>query len=347
MHGKRVVVSLTPRWRDVGRVHKALLILVTQVFIAVTVPLWSTSSLSQTGASSPRATLQKDYLQLVQDNPSPFGSAPITHITLQRSAFTTGFTSEVFDATVVPESNDISNSRLDQKIRMDIGGWDSSALVAFSTSNFGLGILGRGGERQVKYVDRSTTSADSSTHATGNEYFGAASYSGGGVLGYYLMSAGMLPNKVNLTFMFGTSRLAVAHKTNNWIEGGTLATYTYPVAYTHGGVDIKLELNRLFSVYFWYNYITAKEGKAKEKNVNGWRAIGGTYSDTGDILSADQELFWRAVPRQRLGIDLIATMSGLDVHLGGLLGLMGTIGTQPKYVYDKTLSLAVSYTFGA
>ena len=313
------------------------------ILLAVLMPLWSTVLWGQTTQSSPRTPLQKDYLQTLQDNPSPFGSAPVTHITVQRMAFTTGISSEIYNATIVPESADISKSRLGQKVRMDVGGWDSSALVAFSSANLGLGILGRGGQRQVSYQDSGATSTSSSAW-TG--YFGSASFAGPGLLGYYLISAGMLPSNVRLTFMLGASQLAVQHKTNEWIDGGGLSTYTYPVNFTHGGIDINLELNRLFSVYFWYNYITAKAGNVKLKSqADGWRVINASAPTIGDSLAPDQELFWQSAPRQRLGIDLIATLSGLDVHLGGLLGLIGNLGTQPKYIYDNSVSLAVSYTF--
>ena len=161
------------RMSDEGlKVRKTWLIWSTIVMLCA-LSLWSSHLMGQT-----RSALQQEYLQLLQDNPSPFGSAPITHITLQRGAFTGGVTSDIYNATIVPEGSDISESRSGQKVRMDVGGWDTSVLFAYTTANLGLGILGRGGERQVIFLDQSSLVSNG-----GVNYFGAASFAGGSVSG--------------------------------------------------------------------------------------------------------------------------------------------------------------------
>ncbi|MBF0442215.1 MAG: hypothetical protein HQK54_09940 [Oligoflexales bacterium] len=299
----------------------------------------------ESSLSAGRKNLQKDYINQEQNNPSPFGSTPISHISPNNNNVTVAGTMTRYNVMVVPESEDISRARDGQNIKLEVGGWDSSMMINFSTLALGAGLVIEGGRTQVHYLEDVREIGYYQAGMAYYESFSAAQFNGGGALIFYQLPRSIIPEKVNFTVMLGISELSVNHKT----DGGRLADYPvdlmnfyYKVMRTHAGGDLRIVLSTIFDINIWYNYLAVKMGKLRGSIPEG--SYCSLYGNDPQ-LEADQEIFWKSAPRQRLGVDFILKVSKINVNVGGLLGYLGALGTQPKNIYNGTISLGASMGF--
>lgn len=302
---------------------------------------------ADTFSDATRENLQEDYIHLRQNNPSPFSTAPVTHVVPSRDTFTVGLSTDVYNTLVVPRGQSATDNPKEKLHKLEVTGSSIAPLFVVSSKAYALGVAGETGNRQSHYLQ--------DYRATGNgfqEQTSSMSYSGAGLYFYLLVPQKALPSAVKFTLLLGSVRMTAVHE-NNGIRADEFSeayrTYSYPVSRTQAGANIVLRLNRRFSIVFWYNYLTHKTGDATvlEADPGAEKSEIGPQGDTYDqVLKSDQELFWQAQPRHRLGVDLALHAGGLEVHLGGLLGYVAARGTTPENIADNNIFVSFAYSTG-
>ena len=69
-----------------------------------------------------------------------------------------------------------------------------------------------------------------------------------------------------------------------------------------------------------------------------------TRVSSGTALEDNLSLYWRSTPALRYGIDFVVTMFGLDVHLGGALGALGSITSVTGRIDDHSNQISLSFS---
>ncbi len=291
-----------------------------------------------------REELQEAYVHYRQNNPSPFGTTPITHITPSRNTFTFGLSTDYYNALVVPKGQN-ARDRESAFNQFSITGWTAAPIIAYSGKNYGVGVTAEAGERESFFV------SDRRMNGGGYEaQHGYMSYAGGGAYFYALMPAKYLPRVVQLTLMGGATRLRATHQTNGGVTSdidGDYRTYRYPVHRNQAGATLDLRLGRRFSLIFWYNYVTHKtftpDVIAADPGADQPHWDGDKW-DT--LLAQEQVVFWQVQPRHRMGLDIAYRPGKFEIHLGGVFGYLANRGTTPPAILDNNIFLSFAFSRG-
>ncbi len=296
--------------------------------------------------SSERDELQEAYRRQLQNNPSPFGSIPVTHVIPARGTITGAVAVDYYDARIVPEGTDISESRLGQAHLLDVKGWTAAPLVAYSWKNLALGGTVEAGRRESHYLFDGSKVKPNPTSSIYLEQTGRMRYSGAGAYVYLLPDVSLLPRAVQATVMAGTVRLKATYENSGTItsaDSGTYRAWTYDVTRTQIGTNVAIQIGKQFSVIVWYNYVAHKLGDADPQ----FTAVPQEYQKNvshNELLEADRELYWLSQPRQRLGLDIALRFKHAELHLGGLLGLVAAAGTSADNIHDNTLLMSIAFS---
>lgn len=291
-----------------------------------------------------RDELQKSYVHYRQNNPSPFGTTPVTHITPSRNTFTFGLSTDYYDSLVVPDDQNARESK-NALNQFTVTGWTAAPIIAYSGKHYGVAFTIETGERESFFVK--------DFRPSGGNYqaqHGAMEYYGGGAYFYALVPSQFLPSVVQLTLMAGGTRIRATHKTNGGVTSdidGSYRTYRYPVHRNQAGAILDLRLRRRFSLVFWYNYMTHKTFTPDVIAADAGADQAHWGDDNWDLqLAEDQEVFWQVQPRHRMGLDIAYRPGKFEIHLGGLLGYVANRGTTPRNILDNNIFLGFAFSRG-
>lgn len=299
---------------------------------------WAASA----GVDLDRADLQDHDSEQREQALSLFGSAPVEHIVPRRDRITFALALDYFDVTVVPRGQS-AKSPGDHKLEMS--GMTGSPYVAFSTNQLGIGFAGEYGKLEAHYLRK--------TDGSYLDQYGELKYSGLGIFGYLIPNLRFMPRFITPTVMLGGKKLIAVHQSTGDLRSAyaprELNKFSYDVFKWEAGIDLGIDLVRSVTIMPWLNYILLDVGAPKTENEQVAVADhglegGGTYIVNSAIIS-DQDLFWRSAPSLTYGIDFSVRLGRFDVHLGGLLGLVGNLVKGSERVASNSLSLGVSYDF--
>lgn len=301
-----------------------------------------------------RQALQDHYVAQQIDAASLFGSSPIEHVVPRRDRITLALATEYREIRVVPFGR-IATADDAQNHALNLQGFMVSPLVAMSTTQFGCGFSGEYGRFKAEYARKDYSVAEPDLAESPRGYLeqkGELEYSGIGLFVYYIPKWNKLPRFLTPTLIAGGKRLRAIHHSSNDItwpgEDRTLTKYRYDVAKYELGLDLGIELVSRFTVLPWFNLVWVQSGIPV--NANGRKALssgeGGidhTTQELNPAIYSDQSLFWEAYPKLTYGIDFAVRVGSVDVHLGGLLGLLGTLTAGSDRVSSHSVSIGVSY----
>ncbi len=288
--------------------------------------------LAQAATDGGRDELQAAYKAQLADSPSFFASAPVYHIIPKDNTITFAGDIRTYDVTVAPVGVDISESRSDLDERFDVSGYSASPYVAFQAKNFGFGFTGSVGKRAVHYLRKGTGYA---------EHLGVAKYSGIGANASLSPPWKFIPKFVKPTLIVGATSMNVVQTSSGELVEAYSAVemkkYQYAAFNYAGGFNISLNLVKRFTVIPWIDYSSYGFSKPKA-------SAGGTADEAADaVVASDAELFWKSAPPLTYGIDFAVRIIGLDVHLGGLMGILGTLNKGSDRIQDHSRSVSVSF----
>ncbi len=120
-----------------------------------------------------------------------------------------------------------------------------------------------------------------------------------------------------------------------------LKEYSYNVGKTEAGLNIGVQLLKKFTLIPWVNYelFDTSDGVAKSEEARK------NYQEAhAEMLDEDLEMFWHAQARLKYGIDFSVRLFGtVELHLGGLLGMITALGPKNEQITDKTISLSIAF----
>lgn len=292
-------------------------------------------SRADAAALTGRDELQDAYGSQLSNSPSLFDSAPIYHIIPTENTITFAGEYKLIDATIAPPGTDISANREHLTERLDLSGWTASPYVAFSRRTFGFGFSGETGKRAAHYL---RTHTDNSGY---QEHLGTLTYSGIGLNVFWTPKVSALPKYAQATLIAGAKSLNAVEISSGDLSDRfspvTLTKYQYSVKSYDGGCNVSVNLVKRFTVIPWIDYATnAFDTPAP--------ATGATKSTTNDqTVTDDARLFWDSDPSLRYGIDFAVDIFGVNLHIGGLIGILGTLNKGSDRIYDGSHALSLSF----
>ncbi len=295
-------------------------------------------ALADVAASASRNKLQQTYVSELKDSPSLFDSAPVYHIIPTENTITFAGEYRYYDVTIAPPGTDISTKRNDLTERLDLTGSSASPYVAFSAKHFGFGFAGEIGNRSAHYLRQ--TGALSGAYA---EHLGIANYSGVGAAVLWTPGWGILPKFAVPTVIAGGKSLNVIEKSSGLLleefSDVAMTKYQYTAQNFDAGCNVSLNLVKHFKVIPWVNYSAYSYSTPKVST--------GASDPGGDValqaVTDDAELFWKSAPAMTYGIDFAVQIFGFDVHMGGLIGILGTLNKGSDRIQDNSQTLSISF----
>ena len=293
-------------------------------------------SLADANASSDSAKGRDEFQQSYRDqqksSPSLFSSSPVYHIIPAEDTITFAAEYRYFDVTVARPGEDISSKRDNLDERLDITGWSASPYIAFQAKHFGFGFTGETGRRDVRYYRRATDAV------AYEEHVGLSQYSGLGLNLFWTPGWDIFPKFAVPTVIVGGKSLNVIEKSSGKLREPfspvDMQKFQYSVLNYQAGGNVSLRFVRHFTVIPWVDFSAYKAGKPKSS----------TGTAVGDpSVSDDAELIWNSAPPMTYGIDFAVKILGLNVHLGGVIGILGTINKGSDRIQDNSRSVSISF----
>ena len=284
-------------------------------------------------AAAGREEFQNAYADELKNTPSIFGSSPVYHIIPIANTITFAAEYQNYDLEVVGPGVEIASNKDDSEERLHMTGWATSPYIAFSAKQFGFGFTGEIGQRNIHYFR-------SSTADTGyEEYLARVKYSGVGFSVFWTTPSSWLPNYIKPTLISGIKSLNVSHETSGQIlepfSRVVMNNMKYSVQNYEVGCNVSLNFVKRFTVIPWADYVT-----------NSYTLPEGTpavdFVANTQQLRNDAKLIWGSQPRARYGIDFAVSAWGLNLRLGGLLGILGTLNKGSDRVEDKSRAISLS-----
>jgi len=221
----------------------------------------------------------------------------------------------------------------------ELEGYEAAPLVAFAADKFGIGFGADVGEKSLKYRDNFGTSGYTTQSSQ-------ISYSGLGTYIYYIPSLKFLPRFVEPTLIGGYKTLNVIHyydNTNtfytdfpNSANNSEEIKYRYDVKKIDLGLNMGITLAKHFIVFPWINYQRRVLGPVKDgSNV--------TDDYVDGYLELDRRFLWQAEPTTVWGLDFAVSMGRLNIHLGGLFGIIANLNGGSDRIQDESVSVSATY----
>ncbi len=287
----------------------------------------------------------EDYYEQHQKKQIPFfASAPVAHIIPKRDTitFTGGY--DYIDVRVAPDGYDISSDRESHPNNyqryLDYRGWSAAPYIALSQKNFGIGFAAEVGKRNIHYLDESFAyNSDRVTYRL--ELNSQISYSGIGLYAYYIPTLSILPRYVTSTLILGVKNIAAIQEESDPTTLTSVTSsstkYRYQVQKYEGGANIGILLVKRFTVFPWANYTSTVTGEIASSSE--------TLSDTSrkEARALSQEFYWKSEPQLTYGLDFSVNLDRFEIHLGGVLGMIGNISSGDNRINSRCVSLSLSY----
>jgi hypothetical protein len=284
-----------------------------------------------------RDEFQEAYASQLQNSPALFATAPVYHIIPAENTITFAGQYQYYDVTVARPGVDISTNRDNLDERLDMTGYAASPYVAFESKQFGFGFAGEVGKREVHYL-RQAGSPDGGY----DEHLGIAQYSGLGLNLFWTPGWTFLPKFIAPTLIVGGKSLNVVENSSGDVVdpygATTMTKYQYSVQNYEAGCNISLKLVKHFTVIPWVDYSSYVFGTPKLSSG----VSNPAGSTTDPTVSDDARLFWQSSPALTYGIDFAVDLFGLNIHLGGLIGILGTLDKGSDRIQDNSHTVSIS-----
>lgn len=238
------------------------------------------------------------------------------------------------DAEISPEQP--SYGRNDQ---LNLTGYTVAPHLAVSLKHIGLGFSAEGGQRRAVYT--------SSSKSRYERQESNLNYRGLGLYIYWLAPSPFRILKPSITL--GNSSYSVKHNTSLLASSTTarddnsdsMKQFSYTVGHYEVGLNLGMKLLKDFTFTPWAHYdgFDTSDGTKQVDHAND------NYDQShGVILEKDLDLFWHSANKVTYGLDLSVRMfDRVEVHLGGLLGLLMASSYNTANVTDKSVSLGLSF----
>ena len=282
-----------------------------------------------------RDSLQQTWSDKQKEHHNLYETTPVTHIVPDFNTITYSVRGEKIDANVSPEEP--SYGRNDN---LKLTGYTVAPHMAVSLKHIGLGFSAEGGQRRAVY-----TSTGTSRYERQESYL---DYRGLGLYIYWIAPSPFQIMTPSVTL--GNSSYAVKHnasllKTSSSSapddNSDSLKNFTYTVAHYEVGLNLGMKLLKDFTFTPWahYDVYDTKDGTKQVDTANS-----NHDQNHAVILEKDLDLFWHSANKVKYGLDLSVRMfDRVEVHLGGLIGLVMASGYNTASVTDKSVSLGVSF----
>lgn len=306
-----------------------------------------------------RKELQEHYETQQSSGGSIFAGSPDYHITPVRNTITFVGSLELYDFLVAPEGDTVIDGVPDdQDHLLEVNGWSMAPLVTISTKNFGVGFTAENGHRKSHYLRKT------STGKSYQEFYGEMQYSGIGAFLYLIPKIRKFPNWIVPTLLVGAKSLKAEHEQNQprFVESVPSSgsfKYRYAVQRIHLGANLGIRVARRFTIIPWYDITTTELGDATS-NDEGADKISTVESKSGsstetvstdsnfaNVFRLDQDLFWNTGRQTKFGLDFAVEIGRLEIHLGGILGALGSMTSGSDRIYDSNFYLSASYSMKA
>ncbi len=306
--------------------------------IAIYVMFWcSAAPVTSAQDLSDRKKLQDTWVTKQKTHHNLYETAPSTHVVPNFNTITYATRGEKIDATISPEDTENTAYRTET---LKLSGYTVAPHIAVSLKNFGLGVSAEAGQRRAIY---SLSQSDS--------YFSRQeSYLDYRGLGLYLYWIIPQPIKFVLpSLTLGNNSYSVKHKISTFgydhamisdNSDSSFKGFNYSVQRYDIGLSLGMKLLKNFTLAPWVNYdiVDTKDGVKQADAAELYD------SSHAAILYDDLELFWQSHNRLKYGLDFSVRLFGrVELHLGGLLGLIAATGFDTPAVTDKSVSLGVSF----
>lgn len=300
-----------------------------------------------------RLKLANFYRDMQLDSLSLFSSPPVEHIVPRRDRITFALATEYHDVTVVPQG--VQAASPGGHI-LEFSGITISPYVAFSNKHFGIGFAADYGQMEFHYLRRDGTLAETTPGSYANkpylDQYGELKFAGLGIFGYYIATHRWIPRFITPTLVVGGKSLRAEHKSTGNLtsqyQNRELTKFRYDVMKYEVGLDLGVSIVKRVTIMPWANieWVNTEVPITDDEKIAVF-----SYSNTTEksiinpAVLADQHLFWESAPALTYGIDFSVHFMRLDVHLGGLLGLVGNITKGSDRIKSNSISLGVSYDF--
>lgn len=272
-----------------------------------------------------KSPTEQAYFEENTEQPETFNSIPVSHITPQLKKVSLAIDSKYVDTKVTNQSVAVYNTT-DQ---LQMKGYTVSPFIALTLSRLGLGINFESGKRELltDYVSSSFTKLKESK----------MDYSGLGV--YFYMIPFQQAGSWKLSMVLGSKLLNAKHQTATSQSGSTLNSgkTDYSVVKTNVGMNLRYHMSPKIAVIPWVDYLQIDVNRDSKTDST--------------IYDDDIDLFWIERPEVLYGMDVTYRVGQAELHLGGAITLLNSIGQKTvdsqTYKFDdkKSLNISLSYDF--
>ena len=316
------------------------------LFTVITLGLVPGHQASAATIQNSREEFQDAYTKQQTKKPSLFDTLPIQQIVPLEDTITFAAAASYKDVTIAPSGQDISSNRDNLNERLDLKGWSTSPYIALTAKQFGFGFTGELGRITSHYQQGAALASgnQSNYYAGYNNQRAIMDYSGVGAYFYLSPRWNALPKRVSINFIAGGKSLNVQHESSGTAYSGNtqapMTKYQYAVQNVDVGTNLGLNFVKRFTVLPWVDYsanFVSQPATAEQSSFH-------NQSNAYDLaLKDDIDLFWHSAPRLRYGIDLVVNMLGINVHFGGLLGIIGNLNKGAGRIQDNSHYISFSF----
>ena len=213
---------------------------------------------------------------------------------------------------------------------MAVKGYRASPYLALSLKRVGLGFNVESGATSLTFSQTYSGGAQSQNSSV--------SYRGLGIYGFLKV---IDTNLYDLTLIAGGRSTNVKHvieplrssQTNSGYQAPD-QTYRYTLNSYEVGMNNELHLLKSVTVTPWANYARTDYASASAQ-IKDW-------DTNSEIMNEDLDVFWRSRKAIDYGVDLGLRVGGLEIRLGGMLGLIFTSGGNSNLVKDSGYGFSLS-----
>jgi len=213
---------------------------------------------------------------------------------------------------------------------MTVKGYRVSPYLALSLKRVGLGFNVESGETNIAF---------SQTYSGGSQsQKSSVSYRGLGIYGFLKV---IDTNMYDLTLIGGGRSTNAKHVIEPMRSSVSKSgyqppdqTYRYTLNTYEAGINNELHLLKSVTVSPWVNYARTDDANASAQIEFG--------DANTELMSEDLDVFWRSRKTIDYGVDLGLRVAGLEIRIGGMLGLIFTSGGSSELVKDTGYGFSLS-----
>lgn len=286
--------------------------------------------------SQSREQMIENYLEERQKHPALYQAPPITHLVPNFNTITYAGAFDYQKTQILPsDGNGNVQSNSNSEVTLDLKGYSVAPHLAMSLKRVGLGLSVESLHKELLYSN-SYKGGDGSRGA----YTQESSLDASG----YGFNVSFLPipkfsKNIKVATILGTKNFNATHRSGSLVADGSGdagSSYTQVRRYTvqryELGLNVGLQLLRAFRLVPWADYTDTVINAATDSANN-----------SAPSYLAELDLYWKEQPDFRYGLNVALTLGGFDLSIGGLLGTLGNLNSDPAFIKDDSLSITLSW----